>query len=218
MVTHQDLCELKGQRTGRALGVICRGHSPEVKRHLLWCHVNLWLGWDPPSLPHSDTHPSPLTSQRALGTQPPLPGIDDYFDQHSTPPPLLHFLPTAMKPIIDSSSFNFRQFPFVLRNLWLVKGVGWYWWQVVGKEAWKASKGMGFSWFSGSLEEIRTQNLLRTLRRSVKDSFHSEALWLLSSERIFLPSNSGTISQALWSSYVIFKFEQLTYVSCNNQL
>lgn len=42
---------------------------------------------------------NPLTPQPVVGTLPPLPGNDDsdYFHQHLSPPPLLHFLPTAAR-------------------------------------------------------------------------------------------------------------------------
>lgn len=66
---------------------------------------------------------SSLTAQPARGTLPPLPGSDDsdYFHHHLSPHSSSLF-PQPPKPIIDQSSFNLRQFPFLLRNLWLVKG------------------------------------------------------------------------------------------------
>lgn len=110
--------------------------------------------------------PPPLTPQPALGTLLPLPGSDDsdYFHQHLSPLPPSIFFPQPPKPIIDQSSFNFRQFPFLLRNLWLLRGDGGW-----RKDAW-ASEGMGFSWWSGLLEEVRTGYLRGNLSRSLKDS------------------------------------------------
>lgn len=46
-------------------------------------------------------------------------------------------------------------------------------------------KGGYFSWFSGSLAEIKTEYLHGALSRSLKDSFHSDIFWLLSSEGNF---------------------------------
>lgn len=96
-------------------GSLYRGESTEVKRHP---HGDLW------DRARAGTLPQPPTPQPALGVLLPLPGSDDsdYFHQHLSPLPPSIFFPQPPKPIIDQSSFNFRQFPFLLRNLWLVRG------------------------------------------------------------------------------------------------
>lgn len=121
------------------------------------------------------THLNPLTPQPTLGSLPPLPGSDDseYFHQPILPYPSSIFFPHPPKPIIDQSSFNFRQFPFLLRNLWLERLLGVVMVAGGGEGGVRSFKGGG-SLLVLSLEEIRTGYLHGTLGRSLKDSFPSE--------------------------------------------